>query len=290
MYSIFSHSIPFSRFYRAYVFPHILCTCILFGLIENVIGNETPIKAMTFAKINDISLYYEIHGEGEPLLLIHGGLSHAGYWHAQIEDLAKHYMVIAADSRGHGRSSLSDKPITYQLLANDFLELLNALKIESTNILGWSDGGIIALKLAIQAPDRLKKVIAYGANYHPDGVKPDVAQNVRFSQFLTRAHTDYLAMSPEPNRWSEFLKNITNMWTNEPVFSDLALKNITVPILILGGLKEEAVYPEHIKKLSEKIPQSELIMMRETGHFALQEQPNKFNKIVRNFLKKNSKN
>jgi pimeloyl-ACP methyl ester carboxylesterase len=246
---------------------------------------EAPIKAMTFAKIQDVSLYYEIHGGGEPILLIHGGLSHAGYWRAQIDNLARDYLVIAVDSRGHGRSSLSDKPISYKLLAKDFLMLLDKLNIQSTNILGWSDGGIIALELAIREPQRLKKIIAYGANFHPRGVKPAVAENPRFREFLTRASADYLAMSPEPNRWSEFLEDITKMWTTEPNFSDLELQSITVPTLVLGGQQEEAIYPTHIEELSKKIPNSKLIMMPKTGHFAMLEKPEKFNEIVRSFLK-----
>jgi pimeloyl-ACP methyl ester carboxylesterase len=251
---------------------------------------EPPIKAMTFAKISDINLYYEIHGAGEPILLIHGGMSHAGYWRAQIENLAKDYLVIAADTRGHGRSSFSKKPITYELLANDFLELLDAINIPSTNVLGWSDGGIIALELAMRAPERLKKIIAYGANFNPKGVKPNVTENPRFREFLTRANADYLAMSPEPERWLEFLENITGMWSKEPTYSDRELGRITVPTLILGGLQEEAVYPNHMRELSKKIPGSTLIMMPKTGHFAMLEQPGKFNEIVRLFLKKNSLN
>ena len=263
----------------------ILCACLGFTAIINAYPEEPPIKAMTFAKVQDVSLYYEIHGGGEPILLIHGGLSHAGYWRAQIDDLARDYLVIAVDSRGHGRSSLSNKPITYKLLANDFLVLLDKLNIQSTNILGWSDGGIIALELAIREPQRLKKIIAYGANFHPKGVQPNVAENSRFREFLTRASRDYHAMSPEPNRWSEFLENITNMWTTEPNFSDLELQSITVPTLVLGGQQEEAIYPEHIEELSKKIPNSKLIMMPKTGHFAMLEKPEKFNKIVRSFLK-----
>jgi len=263
----------------------ILCACLGFTAIINAYSEEPPIKAMTFAKVQDVSLYYEIHGGGEPILLIHGGLSHAGYWRAQIDDLARDYLVIAVDSRGHGRSSLSDKPITYKLLANDFLVLLDELNIQSTNILGWSDGGIIALELAIREPQRVKKIIAYGANFHPKGVQPNVADNSRFREFLTRASRDHHAMSPEPNRWSEFLENITNMWTTEPNFSDLELKSITVPTLVLGGQQEEVIYPEHIEELSKKIPNSKLIMMPKTGHFAMLEKPEKFNEIVRSFLK-----
>jgi pimeloyl-ACP methyl ester carboxylesterase len=279
------YRIIFPQVFKYSVAMSVLCTCLFLGTIVSAYTEEPPIKAMTFAKVDDVSLYYEVHGEGEPILLIHGGLSHAGYWSAQINDLARDYLVIAVDSRGHGRSSLSDKPITYKLLANDFLILLDKLNIQSTNILGWSDGGIIALELAIRAPKRLKKIIAFGANYHPSGVKPNVTENSRFREFLIRANNDYLAMSPEPNRWSEFLKNITKMWSNEPNFSDLELQNITVPTLVLGGQQEEAVYPAHIEELSKKILNSKLIMIPETGHFAMLEKPEKFNEIVRSFLK-----
>ena len=280
-----SYRVILPQIFKHSVVTSILCTCLFLSTIISAYPDEPPIKAMTFAKVDDVSLYYEVHGGGEPILLIHGGLSHAGYWSAQIDDLARDYLVIAVDSRGHGRSSLSDKPFSYKLLANDFLMLLDKLNIQSTNILGWSDGGIIALELAIRQPKRLKKIIAFGANSHPSGVKPNVTENSRFREFLTRANADYLAMSPEPNRWSEFLKSITKMWANEPNFSDLELQNITVPTLVLGGQQEEAIYPAHIEELSKKIPNSKLIMMPETGHFAMLEKSEKFNEIVRSFLK-----
>ena len=129
MYLNLSYRVILPQVFKHSVVTSILCTCLFLSTIISAYPGEPPIKAMTFAKVDDVSLYYEVHGGGEPILLIHGGLSRAGYWSAQIDDLARDYLVIAVDSRGHGRSSLSDKPISYKLLANDFLILLDKLNI-----------------------------------------------------------------------------------------------------------------------------------------------------------------
>jgi pimeloyl-ACP methyl ester carboxylesterase len=122
------------------------------------------------APVNDIEMYYAIYGEGEPVILLHGGLGNADYFANQIPVLAAEYQVIAVDSRGHGRSTVTETPIGYALMASDVLALMDFLEIESASIVGWSDGGIIGLDIAINNPDRLNKLIAYGANYTPAGV------------------------------------------------------------------------------------------------------------------------
>jgi pimeloyl-ACP methyl ester carboxylesterase len=101
------------------------------------------------APVNDIQMYYAIYGAGEPLILLHGGLGHSDVWGYQIPALAQHFKVIAADSRGHDRSTRSAQPYSYALMASDVVALMDHLKIEKASILGWSDGGIIGIDIAI---------------------------------------------------------------------------------------------------------------------------------------------
>jgi pimeloyl-ACP methyl ester carboxylesterase len=236
------------------------------------------------APVNDIQMYYAIYGEGEPLILLHGGLGNADYFANQIPAFAEHYKVIAVDSRGHGRSTVTDTPIGYSLMASDVLALMDYLKIDSANLVGWSDGGIIGLDIAIHHPERLKKLVAYGANYVPSGVKSDIGDSAVFNAYIDHALADYAKLSPAPDRVDAFLDNIGNMWATEPNFTKEEMMGITVPTLILDGWDEEAIYPSHDFEMAELIPNAELVLMPNVGHFAMFATPDMFNSIVLNYL------
>jgi pimeloyl-ACP methyl ester carboxylesterase len=188
------------------------------------------------------------------------------------------------DSRGHGRSSFDDKPITYELMASDVLALMDHLQIAKASIVGWSDGGIIGLEIAIHHPERLNKVVAYGANFDPSGVRLDVGTNPIFNAYIERASADYKALSPAPERWDEFLANIGTMWATLPNYTEEQLKSITTPFLILDGAREEAIDLNQTKLMALLIPGAELMIMPDTGHFAMFEQPEEFNQIVLDYL------
>lgn len=238
------------------------------------------------AEINGVEIYYEVYGEGngDPVILLHGGLSNGDHFVNQIPVLAENHEVVVMDSRGHGRSSFDDTPISYAVMAEDVLGLMDHLGIDKASIVGWSDGGIIGLEIALTQPDRLNKVVAYGANYDPTGVRLDVGTNEYFNAYVTRASEEYQQNSPAPERWDEFLTNISNMWATQPNYTDEQLTTITTPFLILDGEKEEAIDLNQTKLMGLLIPDAELILMPDTGHFAMFEQPEEFNQIVLDFL------
>jgi len=262
----------------------LLIMVVLLAGCQPVTAPAAPITGT--APINGIEMYYEVHGSGEPLILIHGGLGNANYWSNQVPALAEHYKVITLDSRGHGRSTFNDQPIGYDLMTSDVVALMDYLKIDKANIVGWSDGGIIGLDMAINYPDRLNKVVAFGANYDPSGVRADIGESERFNAYIAQASEDYQKLSPAPERWEEFLNNIGNMWATEPNFTPEQLGAITTPILILDGKNEEAIDTDHTKKMADLIPGAELHLIPGTGHFAMLEKPEEFNQIVLNFLAK----
>ncbi len=236
------------------------------------------------AKINNVDIYYEVYGEGDPVFLLHGGLANGTYYRNQIPVLAEKYQVIVMDSRGHGRSSFDEQPISYELMASDVIGLMDHLNIKKADIVGWSDGGIIGLEIAIHHPERLNKVVAYGANFDPTGVRLDIGQSANFNAYIEQAGKDYQTTSPQPERWDEFLANIGNMWATEPNYTEDQLKAITTPILILDGEKEEAIDLNQTKLMALLIPTAELKLMPDTGHFAMFEQPDEFNQIVLDYL------
>lgn len=238
------------------------------------------------APVGDIQMYYEIHGDGTPLILLHGGLGSAENWGNQIPAFSKRYKVIALESRGHGRSTYSEEPIGYSLMASDVIAAMDFLGIQKAHVLGWSDGGIISLDLAINHPDRLIRVVAYGANYDASGFRAEFGENETVKRAIERLSADYQRLSPTPHQWDTFRANIGNMWASEPHFSLEQLNSITVPMLIVAGENDEGVLTEHSIEMARLIPTAELTFMRDTGHYAVWEKSEEFNEIVLEFLEK----
>jgi pimeloyl-ACP methyl ester carboxylesterase len=236
------------------------------------------------APVNDIQIYYAVYGQGAPVLLIHGGLGHADVWGFQVPALAETHKVIVADSRGHGRSTRSDQPIGYALMADDYLALLDHLGIDQVALVGWSDGGIIGLDIAIRHPERLSRLFAFGANYAPAGVKPSVADDPTFNAYIARAGEDYARLSPTPDEFDAFVAQISEMWAREPNYSKEQLKAITVPTVIFDGAHDEAIEPGHTAEMAELIPGAKLVIMKDASHFAMWQQPDVFNATVLEFL------
>src|SRR5437763_1907057 len=116
-----------------------------------------------FAQVNDIKMYYAIFNEKgkDPVLLLHAGLVSSDYWAFEVPLLSRTNKVIIIDSRGHGRSSMSDQPFSYNLMASDVLQMMAYLKVKKVSVVGWSDGGIIVLILAIQSPERVDKLFTF---------------------------------------------------------------------------------------------------------------------------------
>lgn len=249
---------------------------------DTPVESNEPVSGM--APVNDVELYYEIHANGTPLILLHGGLGHSGHWENQLPVLTEHYKVITVDSRGHGRSTMTEQQISFELMASDIVALMDYLGIERAHILGWSDGGNIGLYLAIHFPERLMKVVASGANYSPSGVRSDVGENQKFLSYIGDAIGDYQALSPDPANWDAFFGNIGRMWASEPDFTLDQLGSISVPVLLLDGESDEAIYTEHTIEMAGLIPTARLIFVPGTGHFGMWEKPVEINNAILDFL------
>ena len=236
------------------------------------------------ATINGAALYYEVHGDpdGQPVLLLHGGLGNTEWWANLAPVLvAAGYRVVAMDSRGHGRSAWGDAPITYEQMAADALGLLDHLGIAKTDVVGWSDGAIIALDLAIHHPERLDRVVAYGANFTPEGIQFVPSDQIPpFERFIA----DYRRLAPEPERFEELAGVLDALYKVAPNYSEAELRSITVPVLILDGAEDEFVKPDQPVRMAELIPGAELVLIPGTGHFAPFAKPAVFNQIVLDYL------
>jgi pimeloyl-ACP methyl ester carboxylesterase len=236
------------------------------------------------APVGDIQMYYAVYGEGEPVLLIHGGLGHADVWGFQVPALAEDHKVIVADSRGHGRSTRSEQPFGYELMADDYLALLDHLGIDQTALVGWSDGGIIGLDIAIRHPERLSGLYAFAANYVPEGVKETVGTDPTFNAYIERASADYARLSPTPDEFDTFVEQISQMWATQPHYTKEQLRAVPVRTVIFDGDHDEAIKQGHTEEMAELIPNARLEIMKDASHFAMWQQPEAFNASVQNFL------
>ena len=239
-----------------------------------------------FAPVNGIKLHYESFGKGEPVILLHGGLANVNYWGNQVPELARHYRVIVMDSRGHGRSTRDAQLYTYELMASDVIGLMDRLKLPKAAIVGWSDGAIIGLELAIHDPDRIRGVFAFAANYNPSGVTEDLDKNVTFNKFIERCRKEYPGLSATPDGYQDFLDAITKMWDTEPNLDPDTLRAIQIPFVIADGDHDEAIKRSHTEEMATLIPGAGLLIQPNVSHFSMLQDPQQFTADVEHFLEK----
>lgn len=236
-----------------------------------------------YAPVNGIKIWYAAFGRGAPVILLHGGLANSNYWGKLVPALAQRYRVIVMDSRGHGRSSRDEKPYGYDLMASDVVALMDYLKIDKAALIGWSDGAIIGLDIAMHHPERLTKLFAFAANSDPSAVK-DVEHDPVFSAFIARARSEYEKLSPTPKEYDAFLKQITKMWDSEPHWTAADLAAIKVPTWIVDADHDEAIKRDNTLFMADSIPGSGLLIQPEVSHFSFLQDPQQFNAAVLHFL------
>ena len=236
------------------------------------------------AHVNGISVHYAVYGRGSPVIFLHGGLSNADYWGLQLPAVAAHHTVIVMDSRGHGRSTRDARPYGYNLMADDVVALMDELKIAKADIVGWSDGGIVGLDLAMRHRDRIGKVFAFAANTVTAGVVEGVEKNPTFAAFIERAGHEYAKYSATPKEYDAFVDQISKMWAEQPNWTDAQLKAIDTPILIVDGDHDEAIKRPHTEYIAATIPHAGLLILPNASHFAFLQDPKQFNFAILHFL------
>ncbi len=223
--------------------------------------------------------------KGAPVLLLHGGFGNSNYFGGLIPVLIEHgYRVVAMDSRGHGRSTRTDAPYSYHRMAEDVIGLLDALKMQRVSVVGWSDGGIIGLDLALNHPDRLDRLFAFGANADLSGARDDVDKNPVFAAYLQRVQGEYRGLSPTPDQWDSFSAAMLKMWETQPSFTAAQLRSIIVPTTIADGEYDEAVRREHTEYMAATIPRARLVILPNVSHFAMLQSTAEFDSAVLAFL------
>ena len=235
------------------------------------------------APVNGVRIWYAVFGRGEPVIMLHGGLANANYWGHQVRALQRRYQVIVMESRGHGRSNRNQEPYGYDLMASDVIGLLDHLKIRKAAIVGWSDGAIIGLDIAMKHPERVTKLFAFAANSDPSGVA-DIAASDVFNTYIARAGEEYKRLSPTPTEYKSFVAEITRMWETQPKWTASDLAAIKVPTWIVDGDHDEAIKRENTEFMAANIPGAGLLIQPQVSHFSFLQDPEQFTDDVLHFL------
>jgi len=232
-----------------------------------------------YATVRGIKLYYEAYGAGPPLLLLHGNGGSSKEFAKTIPYFAKRYRVIAMDSRAHGKSVDRADSLSFEMLADDCAALLTHLRLDSAYVLGWSDGGITALLLALRHPEKVKRLAATGANLWPDStaLMPELWQQMKrgYQEGRTRTFTD----PTRKNDWKVFLLD----WRH-PHVPLTALARIKAPAFIIAG-DRDVIRPEHTVAIYQNLPRAWLWIIPNSGHATLHEHADEFNRKTDEFFR-----
>ena len=227
--------------------------------------------------MSDIQLHYIEQGQGQPLLLLHGNGESCDYFEHQIPCFSEDYRVIALDTRGHGKTPRGEKPFTIVQFAEDLHDFMDEKGIEKAILLGFSDGGNIALTFALKYPERVEKMIVDGANLFPSGVKPLYQWPIEIGYRIAKWFS---------HKSEKALKNaeMLGLMVNEPHIGPSELAMLTMPVLVVAGTKD-MIKDAHTRFIYKSLPKAQLVIL-DGDHFVANKHPEAFNKAVVDFLRK----
>lgn len=240
----------------------------------------------SYADVNGVRMYYEEHGSGEPLVLVHGGLAGAFIWQTQVADLSHTHHLFVPEMRGRARTADVQGAISYQVMADDLAVFLAQVVGAPAHFVGASDGGVVGLLLAMQHQDLLLRLVTIGSNFHRDGL-------VGASMWTGGSPDDpewamprqrYEALSPNgPDHFPVVFAKLQRMWREEPTLSVGDLARISIPVLVIAG-DDDVVQGAHTLDLYEALPHGQLGIIPGASHGVFMEKPGLLNRIILDFL------
>ena len=238
------------------------------------------------ADVNGIRMYYESRGAGPVLVLLHGGAGNGNQFSHQIPAFEKRFRLVVPDMCAQGRTTDREGPLTYHAMAEDVIALMDRLNVKRFDVMGWSDGGVTGLDLAIHHPDRLRRLVTFGANFSPDGLEPaDVAWNdtATAAAFGAGMREGWTRLSPEPDHYEVAMNKVIRMWKTLPRFTAAELGSIRAPVMVCAG-EHDVVRREHTQALAAAIPGAQMWIVPGASHGAMVEKPDEVNARVIDFL------
>ena len=263
-------------------------------------GQQIKPSNSGYAPVNGINVYYEVYGEGRPLVLLHGAFYTIDMnWGQLIPELSKTRKVIAIEMQGHGHTPFSDRELSITTLANDVEKVMDYLKIDSADVAGYSMGGSVAYQFAVQNPKRLRKLVIISSTYKSNGWLPIV--NSAFKKFKpeffdnTPFQTGYDAVAPDKAKWTNFLKQMLDFVKVPFNVGDSNIAKIAAPVLIISGDNDGLDKIELMKTYQllgggvaadlQPMPKSQLAIVPSQGHVSLMMQTTTLLNYLNGFLK-----
>jgi pimeloyl-ACP methyl ester carboxylesterase len=237
-----------------------------------------------YVQLGDVKTWYTVDGDGDPVVLLHGGLSEGSAWAANLPGFVEQYRVFAPDRRGHGKTPDVDGPLTYDAMAEDTIAFLEQVVGGPAHLVGWSDGGNVALLVSLSRPDLVRRQVLVGANFNHDGGVPELAlPEDADAPDMAMFKAMYEASAVDPSNWAAFFAKTKRMWAEEPTLVVDDLKRVQAPTLVLVGDDDMLTF-DHTIALYEGIPESQLAVVPGTSHLVLIEKAGLFNELVLAFL------
>ena len=262
----------------------ILIFCILQLFATVAFSQDKPIPygnnpaAGKYYDIRGIKMYCEVYGTGKPLLMIHGNGGDISAFTHNIPYFAKKYMVIVPDSRAQEKSTDDKDSLSFEMMADDFAALLTAMHIDSSYVIGWSDGGINALLLAMRHPDKVIRLASTGANLWPDSTGINPPDWIGERDYYNANKTKVFTTAKDKNDWKIFMLD----WL-QPNIPLLALRKIKCPSLIICG-DHDVIPIHHTVDIYRNIPKAYLWVVPNSPHSTLIDHADEFNKTVDDFF------
>jgi pimeloyl-ACP methyl ester carboxylesterase len=243
-----------------------------------------------YVDIGALKTWYDEDGGGEPLVLLHGGICTNATWAAQMPEFGTHFRVIAPERRGHGHTPDLEGPLSYEIMSADTIGFLNAVVDGPVYLVGWSDGGVIGLLVAMARPDLVRKLVVISANFDTSGLTPEAMEGFTTlsadSDDLAVLRESYQAVSPDgPGHWPVVVDKFKEMVSTQPAITVDELTRITAATLVAVG-DHDIVTLDHTSTLFRAISNSELAVVPGTSHFLTMEKPDLVNRLVLDFLEK----
>jgi pimeloyl-ACP methyl ester carboxylesterase len=250
-------------------------------------GEDPSLRTSATVDIDGLSVFYEVQGEGSPLVLLHGGMATNTTWNAQFAGLAPHRRVVAPERQAHGHTPDRAGPLTYQAMAEQTVAFIQSLGLAPCDLLGWSDGGMIGILVAAHHPELVRSLAMTGSGFASSGYVDGAME-----EFIGRPADDpdmamfaglYAEASPDgaghfPVVWDK----VRSMWAEPFDWSDL-LERITAPVLVIVG-DDDFISVSHAEELACRVPNGQLAVIPGASHVVPMEKPDLFNRVVLDFL------
>jgi len=282
------------------VLKPVLIITMLFLTVFQSKGQQSKSAESGFVPVNGIKVYYEVYGEGKPLVLLHGAFMNiAMNWGQLIPELSKTRKVIAIEMQGHGHTQYSDRKLDLATMASDVVGVMNYLKVDSADVVGYSMGGSIAYQLIIQSPKRVNKLVIISSTYKSSGWLPQVTNAFKGLKAETFANSPlkaaYDATAPDKTKWTQFMQQMLAFVATPFDMGDANVAKITSPVLIISGDNDGLDKVELAKTYQllgggvsadmAPMPKSHLAIVPSQGHVALMMQSKIILGYLEDFLK-----